>query len=105
MDYKDAESFRGSIKARLSALVIGTPMTIFNYFNAQSTGEGNSRRVILVEHESIAKNFDIPQYTEEELEFIYNELEYLETIGTRTVFHKRIEDAANKWREDKQKNL
>lgn len=103
MDYKDVDSFRGSVKARLSALVVGTPPTIFNYFNSQSTSEGNSRRVILVEHEFIKKNFTVPKYTQEELEFIYQELEYLESLGIQTVYHKRIEDAANKWRDDKQK--
>ena len=48
MDYKAADSFQGSVKARLSALVVGTPTSIFNYFNPQSTAEGNSRRVIFV---------------------------------------------------------
>lgn len=77
MDYKNETGFRGSIKTRLSALVIGTPDTIFNYFNAQSTTEGNSRRVILVEHEMIMKNITNKNYTQEELDYIYQELDYL----------------------------
>jgi hypothetical protein len=103
MDYKNSESFRGAVKARLSALVIGTPRTIFNYFNAQSTGEGNSRRVIMVEHEMIMKNISLKPYTKEDKDFIYKELDYLQSLPTQTVYHAKIEQAAFAWRNKKQK--
>ena len=101
MDYKNELSARTSVKARISALVVGTPRTIFNYFNKQATGEGNSRRVIMVEHEMIMKNIALKQYTEEELRYIYQELDYLEQLPEQVVFHKKIEQAAFAWREKK----
>lgn len=104
MDYKNELSARTSVKARISALVVGTPRTIFNYFNKQATGEGNSRRVIMVEHEMIMKNIALKQYTEEELRYIYQELDYLEQLPEQVVFHKKIEQAAFAWREKKQKD-
>lgn len=102
-DYSTETSFRGSVNVRLSALVVGTPTTIFNYFDTQSTSEGNSRRIILVEHEMIMKNISVPNYTQDEIEFIYNELDYLQKLETKTVFHKKIEEQADKWRNEKQK--
>ena len=59
----------------------------------------------MVEHESITKVFTIPKYTQEEIDYIYQEIDYLLSIGEKVVFHTKIENAANKWREDKQKNL
>ena len=103
MDYKDENSFRGAVKVRLSALVVGTPLTIFNYFDTQSTSEGNSRRIILVEHEMIMKNIYVPAYTQDEIEFIYKELDYLQKLEPQRVFHKKIEELADKWRNEKQK--
>ena len=103
MDYKSEGSCKGSVKARLSALVIGTPNTIFNYFNTQSTAEGNSRRVILVEHELIMENIKIKPYTQEELEFIYSELDYLQSLPKQVVKNEKIQQAAYAWRKEKQK--
>lgn len=103
MDYKSEGSCKGSVKARLSALVVGTPPTIFNYFNTQSTAEGNSRRVILVEHELIMENIKIKPYSQEELDFIYSELDYLQSLPKRVVKNEKIEQAAYAWRAKKQK--
>ena len=47
----------------------------------------------------------MPKYTQEEIDYIYQEIDYLLSIGEKVVFHTKIENAANKWREDKQKNL
>ena len=102
MDYKNENSFKGALKARLSALVVGTPPTIFNYFNAQSTSEGNSRRVILVEHEMIMKNITSIPYTQEELTFIYSELDKLQCLPKQVVKNETIEKAAFAWRAKKQ---
>ena len=77
MDYKDRESFQGAVKARLSSLVVGTPTAIFNYFNPQSTAEGNSRRVIFVQHEGIMKPLNIKKFTTDELGFVHAELDRL----------------------------
>lgn len=103
MDYKSEGSCKGSVKARLSALVIGTPKTIFNYFNTQSTAEGNSRRVILVEHELIMKNITIKSLTKDELDFIYSELDYLQSLPKQVVKNEKIQQAAYAWRAKKQK--
>lgn len=103
MDYKDETSFRGAVKIRLSALVVGTPLTIFNYFDTQSTSEGNSRRIILVEHDMIMKNITVPDYTQQEKDFIFQELDYLQNIPPQAVYHKKIEQQADKWRNEKQK--
>ena len=91
MDYKDRESFQGSVKARLSSLVIGTPTSIFNYFNPQSTAEGNSRRVIFVQHEGIMKPLTIKRFTQDELEFIHRELDRLQSMPEQTIYHEKIE--------------
>lgn len=103
MDYKNEQSARIAVKARISALVVGTPNTIYNYFNRKSTSEGNSRRVIMVEHPLIMKNITFTPYSEEELQFIYKELDYLESLPEQTVYHKLIEKEAFKWRDIKQK--
>lgn len=103
MDYKSEGSCKGSVKARLSALVIGTPPTIFNYFNTQSTAEGNSRRVILVEHELIMENINVKPYTQDELDFIYSELDYLQGLPKQVVKNEKIQQAAYAWRAKKQK--
>lgn len=102
MDYKAADSFQGAVKARLSALVIGTPTSIFNYFNPQSTAEGNSRRVIFVQHEGIMKPLTIKRFTPEELEFIHRELDRLQSMPEQTIYHEKIEQAAACWRAKKQ---
>lgn len=98
MDYKDRESFQGAVKARLSSLVVGTPTSIFNYFNPQSTAEGNSRRVIFVQHEGIMKPLNIKKLTTDELDFVHAELDRLQTLSQRTVYHQKIENAAANWR-------
>ena len=103
MDYKNEQSARIAVKARISALVVGTPNTIYNYFNRKSTSEGNSRRVIMVEHPLIMKNICFKPYSEEDMQFIYRELDYLESLPQQTVYHKTIEQAAFKWRDIKQK--
>lgn len=103
MDYKSEGSCKGSVKARLSALVVGTPSTIFNYFNTQSTAEGNSRRVILVEHELIMKNITVKSLTQDELDFIYSELDYLQSLPKQVVKNDKIQQAAFAWRAKKQK--
>lgn len=102
-DYSTENSFRGAVHVRLSALVVGTPTTIFNYFDPQSTSEGNARRIIFVEHEQIRKIIEPITYTDEEEQYIFQEIEYLQSIEHRTVFHKIVEEQANKWRDDKQK--
>lgn len=102
-DYSTENSFRGAVHVRLSALVVGTPTTIFNYFDPQSTSEGNARRIIFVEHEQIRKIIEPITYTDEEEQYIFQELEYLQSIEHRTVFHNLVEEQANKWRDDKQK--
>lgn len=102
MDYKSEGSCKGSVKARLSALVIGTQGPIFNYFNAQSTAEGNSRRVILVEHEPIMKNITISPISEDDMSFIHSELDYLQSLPKQMVRHEKIEQAAFAWRAKKQ---
>ena len=101
MDYKNEQSARIAIKARISALVVGTPNTIYNYFNRKSTSEGNSRRVIMVEHPLIMKNIAFKNYTEQELQFIFSELEYLENLPEQTIFNPLIEKEAFKWRDMK----
>ena len=103
MDYKNEQSARIAIKARISALVVGTPNTIYNYFNRKSTSEGNSRRVIMVEHPMIMKNIQFKNYTEEELQFIFSELDYLESLPQQTLYEPKIEKEAFAWRDKKQK--
>ena len=102
MDYKDKESFQGSVEPRLSGLVVGTPATIFNYFNAQSTAEGNARRVIFVEHENILKNITTKPFTQDEITFIHAELDYLQSLPLQTVYNAKIEQQAALWRKNKQ---
>ena len=102
MDYKSDGSCKGSVKARLSALVIGTQGPIFNYFNAQSTAEGNSRRVILVEHVPIMKNICVSALSEEDKSFVYSELDYLQSLPKQVVKHEKIQAAAYAWRSKKQ---
>lgn len=104
MDYKNEQSARIAVKARISALVVGTPNTIMNYFNRKATGEGNSRRVIMVEHEMLMKNVQLKDYTEEEKQFIFSELEYLQNLPEQTLYNKKIEQAAFAWRDEKQKS-
>ena len=104
-DYKDPTSVRGKVKARLSALVIGTPGPIFNYFNAKATGEGNSRRAILVAHQEIKRRFPRIFFTNEQKQFIYQELDYLQSLEPQTLYNQRIEDAAEQWIDNKQKQL
>lgn len=104
-DYKDPTSVRGNIKARLSALVIGTPVPIFNYFNAKATGEGNSRRTILVAHQEIKQRFPRFRFSDEQKAFIYQELDYLQSLQAQTLFNQKIENAAELWIENKQKPL
>ena len=65
IDYKSADSFRGALSPRLSFLAIGTPGPILKYFNGDSTSEGNTRRVILVEHQMVMKNISFKDYTDE----------------------------------------
>lgn len=102
MDYKDKESFQGSVQARLSGLVVGTPESIFNYFNAQSTAEGNARRVIFVEHETILQNIYIQPFSEQQIDFIYSELDRLQQLPQQVVKNTKIERAAQIWRDKKQ---
>ena len=102
MDYKDKESFQGSVQARLSGLVVGTPESIFNYFNAQSTAEGNARRVIFVEHETILQNIYIQPFSEQQIDFIHSELDRLQQLPQQVVKNTKIERAAQIWRDKKQ---
>ena len=102
MDYKNEQSARISIKARISALVVGTPNTIYNYFNRKSTSEGNSRRVIMVEHPLLMRNIKFKDYTEEEKQFIFSELSYLDSLPEQTLYHAQIEESSFAWRENKQ---
>ena len=102
MDYLNKDSVQASVEARLSALVVGTPESIFNYFNAQSTAEGNARRVIFVEHEQILKILHIKPFSEEQLNFVYSQLDRLLNLPNKTVYHDKIEQAADLWREKKQ---
>jgi hypothetical protein len=102
MDYLNKDSVQASVEARLSALVVGTPESIFNYFHAQSTAEGNARRVIFVEHEQRLKILHIKPFSEEQLNFVYNQLDRLLNLPNKTVYHDKIEQAADLWREKKQ---
>ena len=102
MDYKNEQSARISIKARISALVVGTPNTIYNYFNRKSTSEWNSRRVIMVEHPLLMRNIKFKDYTEEEKQFIFSELSYLDSLPEQTLYHAQIEESSFAWRENKQ---
>lgn len=63
MDFKSADSFIGSLNPRLSFLAVGTPGPIMKYFNVDSTSEGNTRRVILVEHQMVMKNISFKEYS------------------------------------------
>jgi hypothetical protein len=65
MDFKDIDSFRGSLKPRISYLACGTPTTMFKYFNEAATEQGSTRRTILVEHPSYKQEVREVQYTEE----------------------------------------
>ena len=51
----------------------------------------------------IMKNIYVPAYTQDEIEFIYKELDYLQGLEPQRVFHKKIEEQADKWRNEKQK--
>lgn len=101
IDYKSADSFRGALSPRLSFLAIGTPGPILKYFNGDSTSEGNTRRVILVEHQMVMKNINLKEYTDEQLQYIHSELEWLEGLK-KQVHHDKIEQAALAWRSSKQ---
>ena len=90
MDYKSADSFRGSLNPRLSFLAVGTPGPIMKYFNGDSTSEGNTRRVILVEHQMVMKNIRFKDYSDESLKYIHGELEWLDGLNKK-VYHARIE--------------
>lgn len=66
MNYKSEGSFRGRIKCRMSFLACGTPKPVLRYFGSQSTEEGNTRRVLLVEHVMLRKHVKSVIYSEEE---------------------------------------
>lgn len=98
--YKDKDSFRGVIYPRLSFLACGTPNSIFTYFNAKAIESGTTRRVIFVEHPRYEHIINDVAYSEEQLEMIQQEVEWLE-MQSGKVHLQAIEDAVLKWREEK----
>lgn len=102
MNYKAADSFRGKIKCRLSFLACGTPKPVLKYFGPQSTEEGNTRRVLLVEHVMLRKHVRHVVYTEDEQQFIRQELDWLQGLEEQTIYNEKIEQAAIAWKHRKQ---
>lgn len=98
--FKDKDSFRGTLKPRLSFLACGTPNSIFKYFDAKAIESGTTRRVIFVEHPRYEEIIDDVAYTEEQLDYIKQEIEWLE-MQSGKVHLPSIEEAVLKWREDK----
>lgn len=100
-DYKDIDSFRGTIFPRISYLACGTPTTMFKYFNDSATEQGSTRRTILVEHPSYKQEVREVQYTEQQLELIESELNYLQT-QKGIVYNANIEYRVEAWKRKKQ---
>jgi hypothetical protein len=100
MDYKEKDSFRGTIKPRLSFLACGTPNSLFRYFNDKAIEEGTTRRVIFVEHPEYEPNVPDIAYTEEQMELVNNQLDWLE-MQNGTVYHEEIEAAVLAWKTQK----
>ena len=100
MDYKEKDSFRGTIKPRLSFLACGTPNSLFRYFNDKAIEEGTTRRVIFVEHPEYEPNVPDIAYTEEQTELVNNQLDWLE-MQNGIVHNEQIEAAVLAWKTHK----
>lgn len=100
MDYKEKDSFRGTIKPRLSFLACGTPNSLFRYFNDKAIEEGTTRRVIFVEHPEYEPTVPDIAYTDEQTEQIHEELNWLE-MQSGMVYHEEIEKAVLAWKTHK----
>jgi len=97
MDYKDRDSFRGTIKPRLSFLACGTPDTMFKYFDKKAIEEGTTRRVIFVEHPFYDGEAKQIQFSKEQWEAITKEIEYLEQQNLDLNIPE-IENYVKKWK-------
>jgi hypothetical protein len=104
MDYKDRDSFRGTIKPRISFLACGTPNTLFKYFDQKAIEEGTTRRVIFVEHPVYDGEPKQIQFTKEQWEAITKEIEFLEQQNIDLNIPE-IEKAALKWKNNYKKQL
>lgn len=102
MDYKEENSFRGSITPRLSFLACGTPDKVFQYFDAKAIEEGTSRRVVFVEHHVCKKEIDPVSYTTQEKDYITQQIDWLEQQNGE-LHNEEIEQAVKKWKASKQK--
>ena len=100
MDYKERDSFRGTIKPRLSFLSCGTPNSLFRYFNDKAIEEGTTRRVIFVEHPEYEPTVPDIAYTDEQTEQIHDQLDWLETQNG-SVHNEQIEEAVLAWKTHK----
>ena len=104
MDYKDRDSFRGTIKPRISFLACGTPNTLFKYFDQKAIEEGTTRRVIFVEHPVYDGEPKQIQFTKEQWEAITKEVEFLEQQNIDLNIPE-IEKAALKWKNNYKKQI
>lgn len=104
MDYKDRDSFRGTIKPRISFLACGTPNTLFKYFDQKAIEEGTTRRVIFVEHPVYDGEPKQIQFTKEQWEAITKEIEFLEQQSIDLNIPE-IEKAALKWKNNYKKQI
>jgi hypothetical protein len=104
MDYKDRDSFRGTIKPRISFLACGTPDSLFKYFDKKAIEEGTTRRVIFVEHPVYDGEPKQIQFTKEQWEAITKEIEFLEQQNIDLNIPE-IEKAALKWKNNYKKQL
>lgn len=104
MDYKDRDSFRGTIKPRISFLACGTPNTLFKYFDQKAIEEGTTRRVIFVEHPVYDGEPKQIQFTKEQWEAITKEIEFLEQQNIDLNIPE-IEKAALKWKNNYKKQI
>jgi hypothetical protein len=77
MDFKDVDSFRGTINPKISYLCCGTPTTLFQYFNAKATEQGSTRRTILVEHPICEQEIEPTKFNEQQITLIENEINWL----------------------------
>lgn len=104
MDYKDKDSFRGTIKPRISFLACGTPDTLFKYFDKKAIEEGTTRRVIFVQHPTCEQEVQQIAFSKEQWDAITQEIEFLEQQHTDLNIPE-INDYVIKWKQKHKKKL
>lgn len=101
MDFKDVDSFRGTINPKISYLCCGTPTTMFQYFNAKATEQGSTRRTILVEHPICQQEIEPIKLTLQQLASIEDEINWL-SMQQGEIYEEDIENAVLQWKQQKQ---